>query len=187
MTVQVARYLFTTTKYEEMVSVGILTEEDKVELINGEIVEMTPISSAHAAVVDRLTRMLVQGSGLYAIVRVQSPIRLDEHSEPEPDVALLRPRDDFYAEDHPRPADVLLLVEVAGTSVEFDHNVKLPLYAKAGIQEVWLVDLNRERIEVHRTPQPGGYREMNIHWRGDMLETSALSLPTLAVEDILGP
>ena len=187
MTVQIERHLFTTAEYEEMVSAGILTENDKVELINGEIVEMTPIGIAHNAAVDRLNRLLNQATGTDAIVRVQSSIRLDDRSEPEPDISLLRPRDDFYGDAHPGPDDILLLIEVADTSLEFDRSVKLPLYARAGIPEVWLVDLNDERIEVHRTPEPGGYRTRDIYWRGDTLETSVQVLPPVAVVDILGP
>lgn len=187
MALQPVRHRFTVDEYHRMGQAGIFGEDDRVELIDGEIVEMTPIGSRHAACVDRLTRIFVQHLGPRAIVRVQGPIRLGEHSEPQPDLALLRPRGDFYAEAHPEAGDVLLVVEVAETSGPIDRGVKLPLYARAGIPEVWLVDLAGGAIEVHRQPSPRGYQDVQRVGRGQSLSSQAVPGLTLAVEDILGP
>src|ERR671938_544657 len=141
MSVQVAKRCFSVDEYYRMGEAGILTEDDRVELIEGEIIEMSPIGSRHAACVNRLNTLLGRHLRQTAIVSVQNPIRLDAYSEPEPDVALLRPRADYYESGHPTPADALLIVEVADTSADYDRIIKLPLYAKAGIPEAWLVDL----------------------------------------------
>ena len=187
MTVQIARHLFTTSEYEKMVSAGILTENDKVELLNGGIVEMTPIGSAHASCVKRLNHLLVQKVGSRAIVGVQDPVWLDEQSMPEPDLSLVAPRGDYYVDAHPGPDEILLLIEVADTTLEFDRSVKLPLYARAGTPEMWLVDLNAGCVEVHNMARGGSFRQMRLYNRGDMLETSVQILSSVAVVDILGP
>lgn len=132
MAVQVQRRLFTVSEYYRMAEAGILGEDDRVELLEGEIVQMAPIGSNHRGTVDFLANSLVSRLGARAIVRTQNPIRLDDFSEPQPDVALLHPRADFYRRSHPTPADVLLLVEVADSSVAFDRQVKLPLYCPSG-------------------------------------------------------
>lgn len=177
--------LFTVDEYHRMAEVGILTEDDRVELIEGEIVEMSPIGSRHVACVNRLTRLFTQEGGEGAIVSVQNPIRLSEYSEPEPDLALLRPRLDFYAEALPGPEDTLLVVEVMETSAEYDRQKKLPLYAQAGIPEVWLVDLAAECIEVYRQPSPGGYEEVQRRCRGERLAPQAFPDVELTVDEIL--
>ncbi|MEK7220714.1 MAG: Uma2 family endonuclease [candidate division NC10 bacterium] len=157
MAIELLRRRFTVEEYHRMALASILGRDDRVELIEGEIVTMTPSGVRHAACVRRLNRLLSARIGDRAIVDVQNPIRLSEHSEPQPDVALLRPRPDDYAHAHPGPEDVLLVVEVAETSAESDGAVTLPLYARAGIAEVWLVDLTAETVEVHRGPPPQGY------------------------------
>jgi len=169
-----------------MAEAGILSEDDRVELIEGEIVEMSPIGSHHAACVNRLTRLFSRQGGDRAIVSVQNPIRLSEYSEPEPDLALLRPRADFYAEALPGPEDTLLVVEVMETSAQYDRERKLPLYAEAGIPEVWLVDLAAECIEVYRRPSPEGYEDVRRRCRGERLSPQAFPDVELAVDDILG-
>jgi len=186
MGVRVSRRLFTVEEYHRMAEVGILGEDDRVELIEGEIVEMTPIGSRHAAVVDRLNRLFSRRAGEHAIVRVQNPIRLGERSEPQPDVTLLRFREDFYSSGHPGPGDVLLVVEVAETSAEYDRRVKVPLYARFGIPEVWLVDLEGEAVEVYRDPSPEGYRRAEIFRRGSSLSPSSFPDLELSVEEIIG-
>jgi Uma2 family endonuclease len=171
-----------------MLETGILHEDDRVELLEGEIVEMPPIGSHHASVVDRLTSLLtthIQRN--LAIVRVQNPIRLDALTEPLPDVAILRPRADFYSGDHPGPGDVVLLVEVADTSLESDRSVKLPMYASAGIAEVWIVDINSEVVETYCSSTPDGYVERRVARRGEGLSPQALPDVQLTVDDILGP
>jgi len=177
--------LFSADEYERMIAAGILAEDERVELINGTIYPMSPIGSWHAACVKRLVLLLIEHLGRSAIVGAQDPIRLSDDSEPQPDVAVLRPREDFYASALPRAEDVLLVVEVAETSLFFDRTVKLPLYAKAGIPEVWLVDLQHEVIERHIRPLHGRYAEASTFQRGQVLNSPALGL-SLAVEDILG-
>ena len=163
MSLLLTRYKFTTDDYHRMAEAGILDEDDRVELLDGEIIPMAPMGNRHAACIDRLTRWLVQQLGDRAIVRVQNPISLGDYSEPEPDVSLLRPRDDFYAtgERHPGPEDVLLVIEVADSTIELDRRVKLPLYARHGITEVWLLDLVRNAVEVCRQPGSEGYRQVD--------------------------
>lgn len=138
---------------------GVFHVDDRVELINGEIVDMTPIGSRHASVVARLSRSLTWTVGDAALVWTQNPVVLGEASETQPDIALLRPRSDFYAGAHPRPADVLLLIEVADTSMRYDREVKIPLYARHSIPEVWLVDLGRASIAAYRDPAESGYQD----------------------------
>jgi Uma2 family endonuclease len=141
-----------------MVFAGILKEDDRVELIEGEIVEMPPIGSNHASMVDRLVakwaRPLADGS---IVLRVQGPVRLNDSSEPVPDIAILRPRPDYYRDGHPGPVDVLLLIEVADSSVSFDKETKVPLYARNRIAEVWVVDITSSAVDVHRGPSARGY------------------------------
>jgi Uma2 family endonuclease len=184
--VQVRRRRFTVAEYYRMAEAGILGEDDRVELIEGEILVMSPIGSRHAAAVGRLNRFFSQGAGTAALVRVQDPIHLGDRAEPQPDIALVRPRDDFYAGAHPGPEDVLLLVEVADTSLRYDRLVKVPLYARMGIREVWVVDLDDGSVEVHRQPSPQGYGEVQRLRRGQRLAPLALPEVEIAVEDLLG-
>lgn len=182
---EVQRRSFTVDEYHAMVQAGILSEDDRVELLNGEIVEMSPIGSNHAGCVNRLNRLLSKQVDDRAIVSVQNPIRLSAHSEPEPDLALLAPRDDFYAQWHPGPDDTLLVIEVAETSAEFDREIKLPLYAQAGILEVWLIDLAEGHVEFHRTPSPSGYEESQQLEPDETLSPQALPELIIPVEEIL--
>lgn len=151
-----ARHRFSVGEYHRMGQAGILRPDARVELVAGEVVEMAPIGPRHAEVVDRLTRACVLGAG--ARVRVQGPVRLDDHTAVQPDLVLLRPAD--YTAAPPGPADVPLLVEVADTTLSYDRDVKLPLYAAAGIAEVWLVDLTAGRVVVHREPTGSGYAQV---------------------------
>ena len=169
-----------------MAQAGILSEDDRVELIDGEILKMTPIGSRHQACVDRLTEIFSLQVARRAILRVQGPVRLGEHSELQPDVVLLTARPDFYAQGHPGPQDVLLIVEVAESSVMYDRETKLALYTRAGIREVWLVDLSEERIEIYRHPFPQGYQEVQHARRGERVAPSALPDVFLPVEAIFG-
>jgi Uma2 family endonuclease len=169
------RHRLTVDDYYRMAEVGILTPEARVELIDGEIIDMVPPGSPHAAAVHRLNQVLVRAVGDAAIVLVQNPVRLSKYSEPQPDLALLRWREDFYSESHPQPADVLLIVEVAATSLHFDHDTKRPLYASHGIPEFWLVDLGGKRLVRHRFPQHGAYALVEELQLDTPLEVSALS------------
>ncbi|MDB9518549.1 Uma2 family endonuclease [Roseofilum reptotaenium CS-1145] len=156
--------LFTVEEYHKMGTAGILSAGDRTELIRGEIVQMSPMGPVHAAYVDRLNRilnrLLLSQFGEQAWVRVQSPILLDNTSEPEPDLCLLRPRDDFYEEGHPQPEDIFLLVEVADSTLRGDKQIKIPLYAQAQIPEVWLVNIPERCLEVYRQPTPEGYQQV---------------------------
>ena len=169
-----------------MVRAGILKEDDRVELVEGEIIEMTPIGPRHATCVDRLTRRLIGLLGDLAVVRVQGPVRLGPYSEPQPDTALLRPPVTRYQDRHPDPADIFLVVEVADTTVEDDRAQKIPLYARAGIPETWLVNLPGEAVEVYRDPAPDGYRQILAVRRGQPLAPLAFPDVTLTADEILG-
>lgn len=177
---------FTVDEYHRMVEAGVLHEHDRVELLDGQVVVLTPIGSRHAAAVDRLTHLFSALVGNDAIVRVQNPIVLGQYWEPQPDVCLLRPRDDFYASAHPRERDVLLAIEVADTSDSDDRERKLPAYARAGIAEAWLVDLEHDTLEVHQDPGPEGYSAVRVLRRGDTLAPFAFPTAGCAVEQVLG-
>jgi Uma2 family endonuclease len=177
---EVKRRRFTVDEYYRMAEAGILKVGEHVELIEGDVVTMCPIGSWHASGVDRLNYGFSTRLAGRALVRVQSPIRLSDNSEPEPDIALLRLRDDFYATAHPFPADVLLVVQVADTSLRFDRDTKISLYAASGIPEVWLVDLEASQVTVYRDPHAGGYRSVRVH------EREASIAPT-AFPDIVVP
>ena len=185
MAVQLQKRLFTVTEYHLMAEAGMLGEDDRVELIEGEIVAMNPIGSRHAAAVNRLNRLLSQAVGERAIVSVQNPVQLGERSEPQPDLVLLKPRPDFYAGAHPGPDDLLLLVEVADASADYDRQVKLPLYARAGVPEGWLVDLDGRAVEVYRRPSAHGYDTTERVARGQSLPVPGLPDARLAVDLIL--
>ena len=187
MPVELLRRRFTVDDYHRMAKAGILGDDDRVELIDGEIFEVAPIGSRHASTVNRLNRLLSQYSGGRFLVSAQNPIQLGEQSEPQPDIALLRLRPDFYASSHPKAEDVLLVVEVADTTVQYDREVKLPLYAGSGIVETWLVNIDTETIEVYRQPGPQGYRESYEIRRGENLGPEAVIDVILAAVDILGP
>jgi Uma2 family endonuclease len=158
-----------------MAEVGILSPDARVELIDGEIIDMPPPGSPHASTVHRLNRILVRAAGDAAMVLVQNPVRLSEYSEPQPDLALLKERKDFYSQRHPGPRDVFLVVEIADTSLRFDRDVKASLYATHGIPEMWLVDLRGRRLVRHRDPQQGAYAKIDEPDLGVPLEISALS------------
>jgi Uma2 family endonuclease len=177
---------FTVDEFHRMVEARILTEDDRVELLDGEIVEMSPISPRHAGCVKHLARLLVGAAGPTGFVGVQDPIVLGPHGQPQPDVAVLRPRADDYRRAHPGPLDVVLVVEVADTSIHRDRSTKVPLYAAAGLPEVWLVDLPAETIDVFRDPRGGVYRHRRTAGRGETL--SPLNLPgvTIRTDEILG-
>ena len=179
---------FTVDEYHRMGEAGVFGENDRVELLDGHIYVMSPIGSEHAACVDRLTKLFVLHADENAIVRVQSPVRLSEASEPEPDLALLAPREDNYAARHPRPDDVLLVVEVADTSLPFDREVKRSLYAQAGISELWIVNLETDRIEVYRTPQDMEYTAEQRYERDQSISLQCLpENAPIAVNDVFGP
>jgi Uma2 family endonuclease len=179
--------LFTVDEYQRMGETGILASDERLELIAGRIVVREPIGSRHAGTVDRLTRLWTSRLGERAIVRIQNPVRFaKEDSEVQPDVMLLRPRDDFYTTAHPVAADVLLLIELADTTLRLERRVRLPLYARVGVQESWLCDIASERVEVHREPLGHRYRAVQALNRGETLRSLAFPDVTLIVDDLLG-
>ena len=186
MSVQVVKRSFTVAEYRRMVEVGILSEEDRVELIDGEVFEISPIREPHAASVDVLNEIVRDRLGRSVIVRVQGPIQLDDFSEPQPDISILKRRDDFYRGGHPRPEDILLIIEVSDSTVDFDRKVKVPLYARAGIPETWVVNLPEERIEVYSDPVGGEYQTARSYTRGRKLQSHTLAALRVSVAKVLG-
>ena len=170
----VTRRPITVAEYYRMAEAGILSEHDRVELIDGELVAMSPIGSYHHGTVIGLSHALWRAVGERAMVSVQGPVRLDDLSEPEPDFALLKPRPDFYRDAHAQPADVLLLIEVADISLNYDRTVKRMLYARHAIPEFWIVELTAGEVEVCRAPTADGYASVERVGRDGILEPSLL-------------
>jgi Uma2 family endonuclease len=180
------RKKFRSDEVYKMMEIGILPEESGWELIDGEIIDKMPIGSKHAAIVRKLEKYLERNFGDRLMVSGQNPIRIDEHNEPEPDIALLVPRDDFYAEAHPMAKDVFLVIEVSYSTLEYDREVKKDLYAEAGISEFWLVNLQEETVEVYSQPKNGKYRSVRILEAGETIESNSIENLRLSVDEILG-
>ena len=176
---------FTVDEYFAMAEAGILKREERVELIDGVIVEMAPIGNNHLGTTDLYNMLLVRGVGDRAIVRVQGSILLAESSMPEPDLVLLRARQDFYRYRAAAPDDVLLLIEVADSSVDYDRHQKLPRYAQAGIPEVWITVLPERIIEAHAEPVAGRYTRNRIYTPGDTISPGCFPDIALPVSEIL--
>lgn len=185
MPADVEKRRFTVDEYQRMGVAGILTGRDRVELIEGDVVAMTPIGPAHAAAVDRVAHALMRNAGPRAVVRVQGPIRLDGFTEPQPDVALLRAREDGYRTRHPEPADVLLVVEIAETSLRYDREVKASLYARHAIVEYWLLDLAGDTLSRHTQPEDGTYRDIRVLERGATVSVQFMAGCTMPVGELL--
>lgn len=181
-----ARRRFTVEEYHRMGRAGILCEDDRVELIEGDIIQMAPIGSPHAAGVAVLTRWFNIGLQDRAVVWPQNPIRLGPRTEPEPDLALLRLRADQYRDAHPTPRDILAVIEVSDTTLRYDRTTKLRLYAAAGLPEVWIVDLRRRRVLVFRDPRDGAYQQHEILGRNGSLAPLAFPDLVLPVREIFG-
>jgi Uma2 family endonuclease len=188
VTALAARHLITATEFDRMAEAGIFAPDERLELLEGEIIEMSPIGFQHAVVVRRLINLLARL--LHedeAIVDAQNPVGLGDLSEPQPDVVLYRPRSDFYAMAHPGPEDVLLLIEVADTSLAYDREVKLPIYAHHRIAEVWIADLRGKAVEVYRNPGRDGYAQTErLADPGSALSPRALPRLRLTVEQVVG-
>ncbi len=174
------RHRLTVAEYHRMGEVGVLAPDARVELIDGEVVDMAPMKSRHASVVGRLNAMLSRAAGDAALVWCQLPLHLDSGSEPEPDLMLLRPRADFYAAAHPEAADVLLLIEVSEGSARYDREVKIPLYARHGVAEAWVVDLDARLVRFFRAPSAGAYTDITASETPGRLAPQAL--PGLVVD-----
>ena len=185
MSMPATRHRFTLDDWHHMIETGVLRKDQRLELLDGEIYEMAPIYPPHQSVVDRLTRLLVTRLGERAIVRVQGSVPARPRSEPQPDVAVLRHREDFYRTAHPEADEVFLVIEVSDTTLDRDH-AKLRLYAMAAMREVWIVDLGAERIEIHRDPREGRYADVRFVARGERLACAAFPDTVLLVDEILG-
>jgi Uma2 family endonuclease len=179
MAIAIPRHRFTVDEYHTIGATGALGYDQRMELIEGEIVDMPPIGRKHAACVDELTDLFARGLAGRARIRVQGPLRLNDRAEPQPDLVVLRPRADSYREADAGPADALLVIEVADTTVDYDQRVKVPLYAEAGIPEVWVADVNAESVTVYRQPGPQGYAQVLVATGDDPL--SPLAFPDLVV------
>ena len=169
MSAEVAKRLVNVEEYYKMAEVGILQPSDHVELIRGEIYTMSPIGSKHAGIVKRLTKLLNDLFRDEVILGVQDPIRLSDENEPEPDISILKYREDYYINGHPTPKDILAIIEVADSSIKYDKEVKIPLYASHGIPVYWIVDIENDMIEVLSNPIEGSYNEKKVYSSGDVL------------------
>jgi Uma2 family endonuclease len=183
----VSKKLFTADEFERMYDVGILPEDGRFELIRGEIIEMPPPKPPHAGRVNRLTQVFSLKFGRSVIVSVQNAYLIDLYSEPMPDIALLKPRDDFYQTAHPGPGDALLLVEVSHTTASYDKNVKAPLYAESGVPEYWQLDVKKEILIVRTDPEDGEYQNVRIFRRGENITIGKLPAFSFSIDEILGP
>ena len=186
MAIGVRTRRFSVEEYHRVVRAGILKEDDRVELIEGEIIEMTPIGLRHSFCLARVTDHFAVSLHGLAVVWVQSPIGLSPDSEPQPDLAVVRPPLTQYADAHPGAGDVFLVIEVADTTVDHDRTRKIPLCAGAGVREAWLVNLPAQTIEVYRAPTGEGYQDVRTLGRGQRLAPEAFQDLTLTVDDILG-
>ena len=186
MSRQLAKHWFSVEEYERMGRAGVFGDDARLELLEGEIYEMPPIGSPHASCVKHFNVLLNSHFSGKMLVGVQDPVRLDDFSEPQPDISLLRWRNDFYKNSHPTPADVLLIIEVADSTVESDRSYKIPLYAKAGIPEAWIINLQDETIELYAEPAGGVYQVSKTFKRGEEAQAHTVADLRVEVADILG-
>jgi Uma2 family endonuclease len=187
MQIETTKKRFTVEDYYRMAEAGILKADDRVELIEGEVVEMSPIGNPHGVVTDRVNMIFARGLGDKVVVGVQRPVRINRYNELQPDVVLIRPREHFYGTRHPRPEDVVLLIELSDTTLRKDQLVKLPIYAASGIPEAWIIDINGDAIQTYREPQHGLYLKTATARRGQMVSPAAFPEFMTRVEDLLGP
>ena len=181
-----ARRRFTVAEYYAMADAGILSENDRVELLDGDVIVMPPIGDWHAASVKLFANTMPPALRSRAMIAVQDPVRLGDDSEPQPDIMLLQWQDDFYRNGHPGPGDVLLLIEVADSTVEFDRTVKLAAYARAGIPEVWIAARPERRIEAYTDPTGGSYATVRYAGPGESIAPQAFPDIVLEVARIMG-
>ena len=175
----IQKHRLTVEEYHRMGEAGILGPQDRVELIEGEIIDMSPIGSNHAGTVNYLNQVLFAALQENAIISPQNPIILNDRNEPEPDIVLLKPRKDFYRQSHPTPNDVLLIIEVADTSLRYDSEIKIPLYARYGIPEVWIVDLENNQLTKYLSPNDDHYESSDVV--NDLSQISVQELPELKI------
>jgi Uma2 family endonuclease len=179
-----SRHKLSVEDYHQMGRAGILGEDSRVELIEGELIDMAPIGSLHASVVSTLSMFFARQVGELAIVSTQNPVSLPPDSEPQPDILLLKPRPDRYRNALPTAADVMLLIEVADTTFKYDREIKLPAYARHGIAEVWLIDLKGGTLEIYREPGSKGYRKLLRPDRSETIAPALISEARLPLTEI---
>jgi len=180
MTTDTLHKKFTISQYYLMSETGILTENDRVELIEGEILEMSPIGTGHAVCVNRLAKVLFSSLSDEITISVQNPVRLSNFSEPEPDFAILKGQPEDYESKHPEPEDILVLIEVSDSTIEYDRTTKAPLYARQKIHELWIIDLNALVVEVYRFPSPEGYQQIQVFRQDQSIAFEAF--PNILIE-----
>jgi Uma2 family endonuclease len=180
------RHKLSVDDYHKLGEAGVLDEDSRVELIEGELIDMAPIGVPHMTAVNRLNRLFVQAVGDLGVVSIQNPVSLPPHSEPQPDIAVLRSGVDRPGASLPGPADVLLLIEVADTTLAYDRGTRLPLYARAGVVECWIVNLQARCVEVYRKATPQGYSETTEFRAGDVVSPVMLSTLKIEVAAIFG-
>jgi Uma2 family endonuclease len=185
MAIQLTPRRFTADEYHQMIDAGVFADDERLELIDGEIVQMSPIGDRHAACVRKLIALFSRLFADQAIVDAQDPIVVDQAYAPQPDLALLRPQADFYSSQTPTVADCLLIVEVADSSAEFDRQIKVPRYARSGVAELWLVDLEREVVVVYRDPSGDAYQHVQLFHRGETILVGTVRGPEIEVAAIL--
>jgi Uma2 family endonuclease len=187
MAIQNPKRLISVDEYHQMAADGLFGEDDRVELVDGEIVEMTAIGNPHASGVRRLDDLLSTALGRQVLVDTQNPLLLGQWSEPQPDLTVLARRDDYYLSAAPTAKDAILVVEIADSSVAYDRKVKSHLYARHDVREYWLLDLPAKVLEVYRRPGPDGYSEVRRLHRGDSIAPEAFPDVVFAVSELLGP
>lgn len=186
MAIQLQHKLFTVDDLDQMLESGVLTENDNVELLDGELVTMSPAGSRHVASVNRLNQGISRILGEEAIVSAQNPIRIRPNSQPEPDIAILGVRDDFYADALPEAADVLLLIEVSDSSLDYVKEIKLGIYGRGGVPEVWIVNLQDEQVDSYRGPFSGGYRLRERFLLGESIKAELLPELEVNISQVFG-
>ena len=185
MEAEVKKRLFTVEEYHQMAEAGILSEDDRVELIDGEIIQMSPIGHRHMVCVNRANTLFIQAFGNGAVVSPQNPVRLTDWTEPQPDLVVFKPRADFYAKKEPVPEDVLFMVEIAETTLSYDRKIKLPRYAAAGIPEFWIGDLKNDILHVYRNPGRETYNIALILHPSESISPLAFPDVTFQVSELL--
>jgi Uma2 family endonuclease len=178
------KHRFTAAEYHRMAETGVLSPSARVELLDGEIIDMSPIGPFHGGIVARLTKLFNRAAEGQFHVSPQNPLRLDEHSEPEPDLVIAKARPDDYTNSHPGPEDVFLVIEVADSSLDLDRKEKLPAYGRAGVPEVWIVNLNDLHVEIYREPHFEGYAVKTVLNQGELVTPAAFPDITVNVSDL---
>jgi Uma2 family endonuclease len=186
MHTEVTKKLFTVDEYYQMAEAGILHEDSRVELIEGEIIQMSPIGIRHASCVSRAIKLFMTKLGDRIWLSPQNPVRLSNITEPQPDIQLLKPRADFYGSRHPVADDTYLVLEVSDTTLRYDRDRKLPLYAKSGVREVWIEDLQANQILVYRKPKGKRYLTAMVFHLGQQISLAAFPDISFNVDDLIG-